>query len=167
MAGKKNSGTPFRLPSWEGASRTAFRRVPSQKYPCLLSCQVLTHSLWHYYLVLWSLMLFRPISHCIFLFLSSSPHPTYVRWPLAKHRGALERAVSSNHSLAVLFPSVQTVTRPLFPIGSRASPNPDPIPHCSGQGFCLGWLVPISQTNSTCLAYSSPWWWRQQGPLKR
>jgi hypothetical protein len=35
------------------------------------------------------------------------------------------------------------------------------------QGFCLGWLVPISQTDSTRAAYSLPWWWRQQGPLKR
>jgi hypothetical protein len=35
----------------------------------------------------------------------------------------------------------------------------------SRQGFCLDWLVPISQTDSTRAAYSSPWWRRQQGPL--
>jgi hypothetical protein len=33
--------------------------------------------------------------------------------------------------------------------------------------FCLDWLVPVSQTDSSHAAYSSPWWWRQQGPLKR
>jgi hypothetical protein len=87
--------------------------------------------------------------------------------PLARPRGALKRAVSSNHSLAFLFPLGQAVVHPPFPIGSQASPDPDPVPHWSSQGFCLGWLVPISQTDSKRAAYSSPWWWRQQGPLKR
>jgi hypothetical protein len=35
------------------------------------------------------------------------------------------------------------------------SPDPDPVPHWSGQGFCLDWLVTISQTDSTRVAYSS------------
>jgi hypothetical protein len=62
---------------------------------------------------------------------------------------------------------IRAMVSPLSSTGSRASPNPDPVPHWSGQGFCLGWLVPISQTDSMCAAYSSPWWWRQQGSLKR
>jgi hypothetical protein len=47
------------------------------------------------------------------------------------------------------FPPGQAVVRPLSLIGVRTSPDPDPIPHWSGQGFCLGGLVPVSQTDST------------------
>jgi hypothetical protein len=57
-------------------------------------------------------------------------------------------------------------------LGASMTDSGDGHPPCScwttpEQGFCLGWLVPISQTDYTCAAYSSPWWWRQQGPLKR
>jgi hypothetical protein len=64
-------------------------------------------------------------------------------------------------------PPGKAVACPLFPTGSWASPDPNPIPQWSSQGFCLRLLVPTSQTDSTRMAYSSPWWWRQQGPLKR
>jgi hypothetical protein len=57
------------------------------------------------------------------------------------------------------------VACPIFPIGSQVSPDPDPIPHWSGQGFCPGWLVPVSQTDSTRTGYSEPWWWRQQSEM--
>jgi hypothetical protein len=85
---------------------------------------------------------------------------------LASTRGAPKKGRFFQQLSCCPFSSWPCVACPLFPIGSRASPDPDPIPHRAGQGFCLGWLIPIFQTVSTCVAYSTPWWWRQQGPLK-
>jgi hypothetical protein len=38
----------------------------------------------------------------------------------------------------------------------------------TGLAKVLPWLIgSFSQTDSSCAAYSSPWWWRQQVPLRR
>jgi hypothetical protein len=99
--------------------------------------------------------------------LSSSLHPMYMRWPTSQYPRGPEKGRFFLPLSCCPFPSWPRLARPLFPIGSLASPDPDLIPHWSGPGFCLGWLIPISQTVSTNAAYSSPWLWRQQGPLKR
>jgi hypothetical protein len=74
-------------------------------------------------------MLFHTISPYIFLSMSSSPHPTISSDPFARPREALKGAVSSNHSCAVLFLFTpgQAVVCPLFPAGSRALSDPNPI----------------------------------------
>jgi hypothetical protein len=75
--------------------------------------------------------------------------------PLASPWGALQRVISSYHS-HVLFPPGQAVARPLFPIGSRVSPDPDPISHWSGHGFYRGCLSHISNRFHARVARKGP-----------
>jgi hypothetical protein len=69
-------------------------------------------------------------------------------------------------STHVLSLSLLTTPAPAFLLAPWPHPF-QPVPHWSTRFLCPGWLIPISRPVSCRPAYSSPWWWRQQGPLKR
>jgi hypothetical protein len=103
-----------------------------------------------------------------FLSLSSFHLPSlpYVQWSshwsLRGPKRAISFTLSLLHVLSPLWPGCGV------PPLSYWLPCPCPILTFSPTDrsrFCLDWLVPISQTDSSCAAYSSPWWWKQQVPL--